>query len=836
MKIRVFSLTFLLLLLSLTIRADDDRQVWAAQMAGGAVLNAKDAPFNAKGDGVTDDTVALQSAIAAASASSQGTAKILLVPPGTYLLSSTLRVTNSRYFRMVGGGGATNLLWRGNLTDPALAITNVSFSEFSDFAISAGSEYPLQTGILLTNDPSQPGQSTANIFRNIGIGSTERELSVGLQIGRPENGELENDRHTFINCNIRNFTDKGVVVRSPAALDLLFYNLLAAGHDANAGLDLQGGSLYWLNGGVCNVQTGFVVTAPTGPIEINLTNEEGVGTMMRASAPAGTRFNLGLDNNRFANSPHPDFITIDGPGNIRINRNNFNNYPDSPNGFSILRTGAAAGDGFEFQYNRIFGFSTAQATTSAGLFSGQQPTLSCENHYWGWPVSELVAGQYDSTTTTPPAGDSTELDRQLARLRNLSNSQALFVGRITNRKTRDSETGVVGGVVDVRQAPYNAKGDGVTDDTHAFQLALQDLQLNGWTNGLLLVPEGNYVVSDTLLVGKSASGFDLVGEGSGKSQIFWSGTEGAVLDFAGVYHGEIRGIGINLTAGAKADIGLRIRALSYWDTITLHWAAAFGGSRNSIADVSIDGSAGTLTSALRVGDDASVPSCDLNNDFHVFQDVTVRGYRNTGIDVMNSQIYNLMFLDCRVVGAPVGAGFASQTGVKLVAGTLAWFGGGGQNHAVTALEIITNGNAPVLFHDATFIGSPQLLNTGPPNFSVIFLGLDHIRFTSNGTAAPFMSFSRPGVIVVENCLFELNNAAQTLHHFGDYSSYFPPQAKAAYQSLNGFAFLGNIIALPTTPSADFFAGSPPTTLFDNQFLLQDPVKPLHVTVFIKVIP
>jgi Pectate lyase superfamily protein len=334
MKIRVFSFTLLLLLLKLTIRADDDQQVWAAQMAAGAVLNVKDTPFNAKGDGTTDDTIALQSAIVAASASGQATAKILLVPPGTYLVSSTLRVVNTHHFRMVGGGGATNLLWRGNPTDPALAVINVSFSEFSDFVVSANSEYPLQTGILLASDPSQPGQSTTNIFRNIGVGSTYKELFVGLQIGRTEDRELQNDRHVFINCNIRNFTDKGVVVRSPVALDLLFYNLLAAGSDANAGLDLQGGSFYWLNGGVCNVQTGFVVTAPTGPIEINLTNEEGVRTMMRASARAGSRLDLGLENNRFANSPSPDFITIDGPGNIRrpviaLNSNTI--------GFSVFR-------------------------------------------------------------------------------------------------------------------------------------------------------------------------------------------------------------------------------------------------------------------------------------------------------------------------------------------------------------------------------------------------------------------------------------------------------------------------------------------------------------------
>jgi len=53
--------------------------------ASTTVLNVKDAPYNAKGDGLTDDTAALAAAVAAAA----GTGGTVTVPPGTYLINPT---------------------------------------------------------------------------------------------------------------------------------------------------------------------------------------------------------------------------------------------------------------------------------------------------------------------------------------------------------------------------------------------------------------------------------------------------------------------------------------------------------------------------------------------------------------------------------------------------------------------------------------------------------------------------------------------------------------------------------------------------------------------------
>ena len=51
------------------------------------------------------------------------------------------------------------------------------------------------------------------------------------------------------------------------------------------------------------------------------------------------------------------------------------------------------------------------------------------------------------------------------------------------------------GVVDVTRPPYNARGDGKTDDTRALQKALDDHPARG---AILYLPDGVYLVSDTL--------------------------------------------------------------------------------------------------------------------------------------------------------------------------------------------------------------------------------------------------------------------------------------------------------------------------------------------------
>ncbi len=57
------------------------------------VLNVKEAPFNAKGDGISDDTQAIQAAIYASL--EDGGTKVVYIPNGNYLISSSLQLSMS---------------------------------------------------------------------------------------------------------------------------------------------------------------------------------------------------------------------------------------------------------------------------------------------------------------------------------------------------------------------------------------------------------------------------------------------------------------------------------------------------------------------------------------------------------------------------------------------------------------------------------------------------------------------------------------------------------------------------------------------------------------------
>lgn len=66
--------------------------------------------FGAKGDGVADDTSAIQKTIEAASAASEGA--IAYLPTGNYVITKTLRISGRNFF--VGGSGwNTRLIWKG---------------------------------------------------------------------------------------------------------------------------------------------------------------------------------------------------------------------------------------------------------------------------------------------------------------------------------------------------------------------------------------------------------------------------------------------------------------------------------------------------------------------------------------------------------------------------------------------------------------------------------------------------------------------------------------------------------------------------------------------------
>src|SRR5258708_23528196 len=103
MKNQILCLT-VLFCLSVFARSDvvdpSRRITWAAGVPGGVpiwptAINVKNAPYNAKGDGVSDDTAAINAALVNCAAGSA-----VLLPAGNYFLSNTITIKKAKVLRV----------------------------------------------------------------------------------------------------------------------------------------------------------------------------------------------------------------------------------------------------------------------------------------------------------------------------------------------------------------------------------------------------------------------------------------------------------------------------------------------------------------------------------------------------------------------------------------------------------------------------------------------------------------------------------------------------------------------------------------------------------------
>ncbi|MES1147229.1 MAG: glycosyl hydrolase family 28-related protein, partial [bacterium] len=133
-------------------------------------------------------------------------------------------------------------------------------------------------------------------------------------------------------------------------------------------------------------------------------------------------------------------------------------------------------------------------------------------------------------------------------------------------------------VEDSRAVYLVAKGDGVSDDTEAIQAAIDKVQATTH-QGIVLVPEGRYRISKTILVwpgirligygvnrptfvlGKQTAGFQ---EGEGKYMFWFTGGKGRDNEVRdanpGTFYSAFSNCDIEIEPGNPAAVGVR----SHW--------------------------------------------------------------------------------------------------------------------------------------------------------------------------------------------------------------------------------------------------------------------------------
>jgi Pectate lyase superfamily protein/F5/8 type C domain len=178
--------------------------------AAAGVINVKAAPYFARGDGVSDDTAALQRAIT----EWQGTGRAIYLPKGEYLVSAPLTFTENASYQRNGyygrnvlrGSGADHTTIRlkdNSFTDakaPKAVIANgfISFFNGQREETTADWFHNSVTDLRIDIGSGNPGAKGLEFFsnntgavRNVAITSADGQGVIGLDLGHQDkNGPL----------------------------------------------------------------------------------------------------------------------------------------------------------------------------------------------------------------------------------------------------------------------------------------------------------------------------------------------------------------------------------------------------------------------------------------------------------------------------------------------------------------------------------------------------------------------------------------------------------------------------------------------------------------------
>jgi Pectate lyase superfamily protein len=332
--------------------------------------------YGARGDGVHDDTDAIQQAFAAASQNHLGAT--VLLPPGSYKISRTLTLSDVTGLVVKGSGGRTRLQWAGNATAPLLELGSLQHSRFEDFSVNASSAAPLAIGIRMMTAPGTVFVSRHNVFRQLNLDGTNGGLGRGVQIGGGI--DANNDFHRFDDCSVSNYTYAAFTLENTQVYEVLFDNCLAVAWGdapASAAVRAFAGNFHWRGGGAgSHSDADFVVWGSDSAFDsVQNATFEGSNRFVRTMGPSGAFLGMRLESCRWAgNGLNADGIAINYqyPGPLTIRGCHFDSDPArelviewNPGGLPDVRNFIFQGNYVRAASLRFFGYSPTleQCTT-----------------------------------------------------------------------------------------------------------------------------------------------------------------------------------------------------------------------------------------------------------------------------------------------------------------------------------------------------------------------------------------------------------------------------------------------------------------------------------------
>lgn len=223
--------------------------------------------FGAVGDGVADDTAAIQATIQAGGCA--------YAPEGRYNLTAPLFINDVYGERLIGDGPRNTIFeWMGNATDAAIVLASSYTGALEDFSIHVITPKVLHTGILIyTKTVPRTYVSRTNRFINLTIEGNTNELGTGVRIGGLVGADANNDFHYFESVRVLNYSGIAYSLENSQVYGIQFQNCsfvsgIAGAHgvstrDHPSGNGI-GGNFLWSGGGGAVWGTAFRLGSHNG--------------------------------------------------------------------------------------------------------------------------------------------------------------------------------------------------------------------------------------------------------------------------------------------------------------------------------------------------------------------------------------------------------------------------------------------------------------------------------------------------------------------------------------------------------------------------------------------
>lgn len=181
-------------------------------------LNVKH--YGARGNGVTDDTAAIQAVIDDALADGGR----VYFPAGAYLISSTLLATSGSGLEFVGESpGSTSIKPTAALSGlPLVKWVDVRDGFIKQLHFEGHQASPPSCAIQFHRAVTAGVQSTHNTIQDCAIGSTYNGFTDGIKFTCDVGADTNNDSHQVIGCDIYNIPGKGIRVQHSNSLVHVF--------------------------------------------------------------------------------------------------------------------------------------------------------------------------------------------------------------------------------------------------------------------------------------------------------------------------------------------------------------------------------------------------------------------------------------------------------------------------------------------------------------------------------------------------------------------------------------------------------------------------------------